>query len=150
MPVGNGTNQTAITEDRWIDFKGNLSVRPDLGFWDRAAQGNKWRIEFVELDPGSQKYEETIAHSSEFSIGIKLTDPVTKTFTGGFDASYKGVQSGSSKVTYNNDDDKLQESSVYFSDQIRQVYSTGLIEFTISAKDGNCGWNWSTNSGCDN
>lgn len=103
IPTGDGRTRT-VTEStvaRWVDFKGNLSVRPDLGFWDRTAQGNKWRIEFVELDPGSQKYEETISHSSEFTIGIKLTDAFTKTFRGGFDASYKGVQSGSTKITYN-------------------------------------------------
>lgn len=151
VSTGDGRYRTVTetTENRWVDFKGNLSTRPDIGFWDRTKQGNAWKIEFLERDPGNQKYEETITHSSEFSVGIKLTDPVTKTFTGGFDASYKGTQSGSTKKTYDNTDDKLAQSTVYISDNIRQEYSTGLISFTLSAKSGNCGWNWSTNSGCD-
>jgi hypothetical protein len=142
---------TETTENRWVDFKGNLGIRPDIGFWDRTKQGNAWKIEFLERDPGNQKFEETITHSSEFSVGIKLTDTITKALTGGFDASYKGTQTGTTKKTYDNTDDKLAQSTVYISDNIRQEYSTGLIKFTLSAKNGNgnCGWNWTTNSDCD-
>ena len=144
-----GRSRSQATYNRWVDFAGTLGLRPDLGIWDRTKQGNSIRIEFSESDPGGKKYESTIVHSSEFSIGIKLTDTFAK-FTGGFDASYKGTQSATTKVSYSDEDDKLKEATVYFSDKIRQEYSTGLLKFTLSAYDGSCTWNWGTpQPGCD-
>ncbi len=135
------------TANRWIDFKGDLSTRPDIGFWDRTKQGDTWKIVFSESDPGNRTIEETTSLSTTFTVGIKLTDSITKTFTGGFDASYSGTQVGTRKVNYTDVDDRLAESPVYFNDAIRREYSTGLISFTISASDGNCtGWS----NTCDN
>lgn len=103
-----------------------------LGKWDRTLNGDTWKIVFTEIDPAGQTITIKKSFSSTFEFGIKTTDASKSVI--GFNAGYKGAETGEVTYTMKDVDDALGEQFIYYCDKIGayQFYSTGSVYFTIA------------------